>query len=79
MPVQLVLMAKDSQGRRVRSGGAAVTVEVRKAWQVQDCISASVQDRGDGSYIAGYVAPSKGNYTVGEPASATLWVLLGQH
>lgn len=60
-----VVVTKDSDGRRVPSGGAEIRVRVSPGVGVggsdQDGV---VKDMGDGSYTVTYVVPKRGNYMV---------------
>jgi Filamin/ABP280 repeat len=64
--------AKDSAGKRIKEGGAHVTVKVTplgltssSAEPVEDV---SVNDNEDGTYTCTYSVPARGNYEVGPHA-----------
>jgi len=61
----ITITARDAHRRRVREGGqgAEVVVKVAPSKGGTDII-ADVTDRGDGSYIAVYEVPERGNYSV---------------
>lgn len=68
-PVKLTLTARDTNGKRIREGGAHVLVMVEPprapgAQEEPDAIEAEVTDHGDGTYTVVYTVPAKGNYQV---------------
>jgi arginine/serine-rich splicing factor 12 len=68
-PVKLTITARDSSGKRIKTGGAHVLVMVEPvaapgAVEEPEPIQAEVQDHGNGNYTASYAVPSKGNYEV---------------
>lgn len=74
-PVKLTITARDSNGKRIREGGAHVLVMVEppppppgpagEQAEEPEAIQADVVDHGDGTYTATYAVPTKGNYQVG--------------
>jgi len=69
--VSLVLVAKDSAGRRIKEGGAYVLVYIEPKAHLgshatadddTEPIEAEVTDNKDGTYCARYQVPTKGNY-----------------
>jgi hypothetical protein len=66
-PAILTITARDSSRRRITQGGNSVSVTVFPGTGVGSDVSpvdAQVTDRGDGSYIARFTVPAKGNYTI---------------
>ncbi|CAA7042474.1 unnamed protein product [Microthlaspi erraticum] len=65
VPSTLVVVTKDSDGRKVPNGGALVRVKVSPGVGVGGTDQeAVVKDVGDGSYDVTYVVPKRGNYMV---------------
>ncbi|KAL8088823.1 hypothetical protein AgCh_038559 [Apium graveolens] len=64
-PSSFVIVTKDTDGRKVPTGGAQITVKVKPGQGVgateQEGI---VKDAGDGTYTVTYVVPKRGNYMV---------------
>lgn len=64
-PSSFMVVTKDSEGRKVPTGGAHITVKVVPGVGVggseQEGI---VKDVGDGTYTVTYVVPKRGNYMV---------------
>ncbi|KAL1827029.1 hypothetical protein ACET3Z_005441 [Daucus carota] len=64
-PSSFVIVTKDTDGRKVPTGGAQITVKVKPGQGVgateQEGI---VKDAGDGTYTITYVVPKRGNYMV---------------
>lgn len=64
-PSSFVIVTKDSDGRKISTGGAQITVRVKPGQGVgateQEGI---VKDAGDGTYTITYVVPKRGNYMV---------------
>ena len=64
-PVSFYVTAKDSRGKRIRDGGAYVTVTVTATAGTEgDAIVVDVKDNEDGTYTATYTVGSRGNYEV---------------
>lgn len=66
-PAVLTITARDSNRRRITEGGNSVSVTVFPGQGVGNDVSpvqATVTDRNDGSYIARFTVPAKGNYTI---------------
>lgn len=66
-PAVLTITARDSNRRRITEGGNNVSVTVFPGQGVGNDVSpvqATVTDRNDGSYIARFTVPAKGNYTI---------------
>ncbi|KAM0935848.1 putative transcription factor C3H family [Dioscorea sansibarensis] len=64
-PASFVLTAKDSDGRRVPSGGAHVRVKISPGVGVGGSDQEGmVKDQGDGTYSVTYAVPKRGNYMV---------------
>ncbi|KAJ0988909.1 hypothetical protein J5N97_007265 [Dioscorea zingiberensis] len=64
-PSSFVLTAKDSDGRRVPSGGARVRVKISPGVGVGGSDQEGmVKDQGDGTYTVTYAVPKRGNYMV---------------
>ncbi|KAH7683062.1 putative splicing factor SR protein [Dioscorea alata] len=64
-PASFVLTAKDSDGRRVPSGGAHVRVKISPGVGVGGSDQEGmVKDQGDGTYTVTYAVPKRGNYMV---------------
>ena len=64
---QLIIVSKDSQGRRLLEGGCDVRVCVSSTGpgaSEASPIEVKATDNGDGTYSATYVVPSRGNYNV---------------
>lgn len=85
-PAILTITARDSNRRRVTVGGNAVSVVVFPGQGVPSDVSpveAAVTDRGDGSYVARFTVPVKGNYTIKvevedmEVDGSPYWVFFG--
>jgi len=78
-PVNVIIVARDSNNHRVREGGAHVFVCVEPTGpgaRDAEPIEAKVTDHGNGTYTAQYAVPSKGNYELsievnGEPIGAS--------
>lgn len=66
-PAVLTITARDSSNRRVTTGGNALSVVVFPRQGVGadvQPVTADVTDRGDGSYVARFTVPVKGNYMI---------------
>ena len=64
-PVSFVITAKDGRSKRIRDGGAYVTVQVKPMRGVNaDPVDPSIKDHGDGSYTITYRVSTRGNYEV---------------
>ena len=69
-PVSFVITAKDGRSKRIRDGGAYVTVQVRPMRGVEaDPVSPNIKDHADGSYTVTYSVSTRGNYEVNLLAS----------
>ncbi|XP_023641127.1 serine/arginine repetitive matrix protein 2 isoform X4 [Capsella rubella] len=65
VPSTFVVVTKDSDGRKVPSGGALIRVKVFPGVGVGGTDQQGVvKDVGDGSYAVTYVVPKRGNYMV---------------
>ena len=72
-PVKLTITARDSGGKRIKTGGAHLLVMVEPvaapgAAEEPEPSQAEVQDHGNGNYTASYTVPAKGNYEVSSSA-----------
>lgn len=64
-PATFVVVTKDSDGRKVPSGGAEVKVRVSPGAGVGGAdLDGMVKDQGDGTYAVTYAVPKRGNYMV---------------
>lgn len=65
----ILITARDANRRRVLEGGDEfdVSVDVRPSLgaETKYPIAAEVQDRGDGTYVARWTVPGRGNYLIG--------------
>jgi len=85
-PAVITITARDSNRRRITTGGNTVSVTAFPGRGVDTDVSpvaAAVTDRGDGSYVARFTVPVKGNYTIKvevedlEVEGSPFWVFFG--
>jgi len=64
-PCTFIVTTKDSDGRKIPTGGAQIKVKVSPGVGVGGSdIDGIVKDQGDGTYSVTYVVPKRGNYMV---------------